>query len=286
MKISFKSIALTAILLTAMQGGAFAQAFWGFYAGTNSAGFQMKGYVNPKDPFDLQPKLEKINRITAGVTCELPLSKYFFLQPELSFVQRGGIVSWDTGFSDISGSGTTMYQTVNNIDLGYIQLPVLLKVRWQLTHPTPIYPHENSGKPWYLEFYAGPAFNYALLKKSNYSQTIHHVPIAGSDTSYKIKGTGTPKGLKSMDLSAVMGLNIKWRFSRRAYLWAGARYSMNFFDINDTYIRLETLDKEGKDKIVYPTLKNTGNLSFQVGISTTFTKRRYWDHPRDKNRKF
>jgi|GEM_PF-2206761 len=266
-----------------------AQAFFGVYGGMNTAGLQLDNWKTNKDPFDLKPTFQSIRRLSFGVTCELPLSKYIYFQPELAFTQKGGIMSIDSGFSDITGSGTTIYQTVNNLDLNYLQLPLLFKVRMQLTNPRPLYPNEGTGRPIFFEFYLGPVINYLLIPRSNYSQTVTYTPAGATVPESTIKTVYTGKtqgGLKSIDISAAVGGNIKWQVSKKTFIYIDARYSLNFLNINDKALRNEYIDKDGNDKISYPTLKNSGNMALTLGITHTFTKRRHWNHPRMKKRRF
>jgi hypothetical protein len=259
------------------------------YGGINNANLTMGNWVVPQDPNDQKPQFEKIRRLTFGATCELPLSKYLFLQPEIAFTQKGTIMTLDSGYSDIGGSGSARYTTVNNLDLNYIQLPVLVKFRFQLTNPQKIYPHENSGRPLFMELYAGPVLNYLIAPKATYSQTVVETYPGSTnefDEVYKIENTSTQNGLKSLDFSAALGANIKWKINRKTYLYLDARYSMNFMNINDTAFRYGYLDGNGNTKINTLSLKNSGNLALTVGITRTFTKRLYWDHPRQYKRRF
>ncbi|MGZ7144829.1 hypothetical protein ACXWOO_10715, partial [Streptococcus pyogenes] len=67
------------------------------------------------------------------------------------------------------------YQTkttsVDNIDLGYIEIPLLAKFSFQVTNPDAMYPFENSAKPLFVDFLIGPYIGYALTAKSSYSST-------------------------------------------------------------------------------------------------------------------
>lgn len=285
MKTFYKAL-FTLIIAAACHTSTNAQAFWGVYGGMNTANLKLSDWKTPVDPFDQQPKITGIRRLTFGVICELPLSDYLFLQPELAFTQKGGILKIDSGYSDITGGGTLTYQTVNNLDLNYLQVPLLLKVRFQINNPQPLYPREGSGRPLFVELYAGPVFNYLISPSAKYSQTINEQnTLTNIDTSYKIKTTGTQKGLKSMDFSAALGANIKWRVNKKTYLYLDLRYSMNFMNINNTMLVYEYMDKDNIKKNT-PTLKNSGNLAVTFGINTTFTKRRYWDRQRMNNRRF
>lgn len=266
-----------------------AQAFWGVYGGINNANVLLSDWKDNFDQNDQKPTFESIRRLSFGVNCELPLSKYFLFQPEIAFTQKGTVMKqiFADELSNV-GLGNTYYNSVNNIDLNYLQVPLLMKVRWQLNNPKPLYPNEGTGRPWFLELYAGPTVNYLLMAKSNYSQTIAFQNAATNiDTAYKVVGSRNQTGLNKLDISATMGLNLKWKVSKKVYLWADARYNMNFININDSLLVNFIPNKEGTEGVRYiPTLKNAGNLSFTLGISTTFTKRRYWNHPRMNERKF
>lgn len=266
-----------------------AQAFFGVYGGMNTAGIQLKDWKTNTDPYDLQPTFQSIRRLTFGVTCELPLSKYIYFQPEIAFTQKGGIMSIDSAYGDNFGAGLTVYQTVNNLDLNYVQLPLLFKVRMQLNNPKPLYPHEGTGKPFFFEFYLGPVINYLLIPRSNYSQTVTYTPAGATVPESSVKNVYSGKtqgGLKALDISAAVGGNIKWQASKKTFFYIDARYSMNFLNINDKALRNDYIDKEGNQRISYPTLKNSGNFALTLGITHTFTKRRYWNHPRMQNRRF
>ncbi len=265
------------------------QAFWGLYGGINTANVSMSGWKTNLDPADQQPTFEGIRRLTFGATCELPLTDYFFLQPELALTQKGTVMKIDSGYGDVMGSGLTQIKTVNNLTLNYIQVPILFKARLQLTNPRPLYPNEGNGKPLFVEFYLGPTINYLMNGHTEYYQTIRYQnnSMGSIDTSYKVGRTGTQGGLKKFDLSATFGATFKWKASRKTYIYLDARYSMNFLNMNKQVLMNHYIDaKDGKEKYSYPTLKNAGNLAVTVGISTTFTKRRYWEHPRVKKRRF
>ncbi|HCS21699.1 MAG TPA: hypothetical protein DIW47_14265 [Bacteroidetes bacterium] len=264
-----------------------AQAFFGVYGGMNTAGLNLDNWKTNTDPGDLKPTFKSIRRLTFGVTCELPLSRYIFFQPELAWTNKGGIMFIDSIYTDITGSGSTTYKTVNNLDLHYVQLPLLMKVRWKLTNPKPIYPNEGSGKPLYFEFYLGPVINFLAIPRSNYSQTSQHTPAGGTpeEETKTVYKDATQGGLKKLDFSLALGGNFKYNLSKKTFIYLDARYSLNFMNINKSALRNE-YQKDGKDLISYPTLKNAGNLAITLGISTTFTKRRYWNHPRVNKRRF
>ena len=287
----FLKAALGALLLAVLPNLTSAQAFFGVYGGLNTAGLTLDNWKASQDPADKKPTFENFRRLTFGVTCELPIGKYMYLQPELAWTTKGGIMSVDSGYGDDQGGGTITYQTVNNLDLHYVQMPILLKWRMQLTNPQPLYPNEGTGQPLFFEFYLGPVVNFLLMSRSNYSQTIHEINNSGPvsiDTTYKTVHNGASfSGLKKLDIGAAIGGNIKWKLSRKCYIYLDARYSLNFLDINGSAIYNQYLDKEGNERFGFtPTLKNTGNLALTLGINTTFTKRRYWNHPRMKNRRF
>ncbi|MBI1223240.1 MAG: outer membrane beta-barrel protein [Bacteroidetes bacterium] len=266
-----------------------AQAFFGIYGGTNSAGLQMNNWKTNADPLDTKPTFQSIRRLTFGLTCELPLSRSIIFQPEIAWTTKGGIMSIDSGYSDISGSGQTTWKTVNNLDLHYLQVPMLIKWRIQLTNPQPMYPHEGTGKPWFFELYGGPVFNYLLIPRTNYSQTVTHIPAGATDPDNTVKNVYNSKvqgGVKHIDFSAAIGGNIKWRMNKKTFLYVGARYSLNFMNINSNIVRNDYLNSEGNPTISYPSIKNSGNMALTVGITRTFTKRRYWNIPRMKNRRF
>ncbi len=265
-----------------------AQAFFGVYGGMNTAGLTLDEWKTNTDPMDPKPTLKSIRRLTFGLTCELPLSRYIFFQPELAWTNKGGIIYLDSGYADIFGAGSTTYKTVNNLDLHYVQLPLLMKVRWQLTNPKPIYPNEGSGKPLFFEFYLGPVINFLAIPRSNYSQTVTYTPAGQSEPESETKTVykdATQGGLKKLDFSLALGGNFKYKLSKKTFIYLDARYSLNFMNINKSALRND-YQKDGKDLISYPTLKNSGNLAITLGISTTFTKRRYWNHPRVKKRRF
>lgn len=266
-----------------------AQAFFGVYGGMNTAGLTLDEWKTNSDPLDPKPTLKSIRRLTFGLTCELPLSKYIYFQPELAWTNKGGIIHLDSGYEDIFGAGKTTYKTVNNLDLHYVQLPLLMKVRWQLTNPKPIYPNEGSGKPLFFEFYLGPVINFLAIPRSNYSQTTAYTPagetVPESETKTVYKDA-TQAGLKKLDFSLALGGNFKYKLSKKTFIYLDARYSLNFMNINKTALRNDYLNKDGKMVIGYPTIKNSGNLAITLGVSTTFTKRRYWNHPRVKKRRF
>ncbi len=291
MKTLYKGI-LSLILFVAISIGdkAHAQAFWGIYGGINTAGLNMGEWRTSADPSDTEPEFEKIRRLTFGVNVELPFSDYFILQPELALNMKGGIMSIDSGYADITGGGSIRYQTVNNLDLWYLSMPILFKTRLQLTNPQPLYPNEGTGKPLFLELYAGPVVNYLLNPKATYSQTIREQnALTNVDTAYKISNVAKQEGLKAFDFSASLGASIKWKLSRKCYIWLDARYTLNFMNINkgDGFLVNNWVDTENNavGRSV-PSIKNAGNFSLTLGINTTFTKRRYWDHPRQINRKF
>lgn len=264
------------------------QAFWGLYGGINTANVSMGEWKASNDPTDTKPTFEKIRRLTFGASVELPFSDYFILQPEIAFTQKGTILSVDSGYADVLGGGSVTYKTVNNLDLNYIQIPILAKTRLQLTHPKPLYPHENSGKPLFMEFYLGPVFNYLLSPKAQYSQTIHEQnALTNVDSTYKVKYSSKQGGLKKIDISVALGANFKWKWTKKSYIYLDARYTLNFMNINDGALVNEYTDEDtGEPVYAQPSLKNAGNLAITIGISTTFTKRRYWNHPRVIKRKF
>ncbi len=287
MKKLYKSLILV-LAAGLFSQSASAQAFWGIYGGINTANMSMGTWKPSSDPLDTKPTFEKIRRLTFGVTLELPFTDHFIFQPELAFTQKGTVLSVDSSYSDVLGGGTVTYQTVNNLDLNYLQLPLLAKFRFQLTNPKHIYPHENSGKPLFMELYGGPVINYLLNPRANYSRTVRNQnALTNIDTVYKEKLVGKQTGLKPLDVSFAVGANIKWRWNKKSYIYLDVRYSLNFLNVNDTaLVNIYTNEKTGNLVAASPTLRNSGNLALTLGINTTFTKRRYWNHPRVKKRKF
>src|SRR5690606_22992082 len=88
----------------------------------------------------------------------------------------------------------------------------------------------------------------------------------------------TQAGLKKLDFSVALGGNFKFQMSKKTFIYLDARYSLNFMNINKSALRNDYLNKDGKEVVSYPTLKNASNLTVTLGVSTTFTKRRYWNH--------
>lgn len=289
MKSLFKLSILTAMgLFFTYQANA--QAFFGIYGGMNTAGLEMSKWTTNADGFDTKPTFKSIRRLTFGATCELPLSRYFFFQPELAWTTKGGTMYIDSAYVDITGGGGTSYKTVNNLDLHYVQLPLLMKVRWQITNPRPLYPNENSGKPLFLEFYLGPVVNFLAIPRANYSQTTQYTPPGGTPEAEKktIYNGSTQAGLKKLDFSLALGGNIKWRVNKKTFIYIDGRYSLNFLNINESAL-VNTTYKDGditKPIYSYPVIKNAGNVAITLGVTRTFTQRRYWNHPRMKKRRF
>ncbi|MHB1278180.1 MAG: outer membrane beta-barrel protein [Bacteroidia bacterium] len=288
MKSLFKLAILGMVLFFTYQANA--QAFFGLYGGMNTAGLELSEWKTNADGNDTKPTFKSIRRLTFGATCELPLSRYIFFQPELAWTTKGGIMYIDSATGDIFGAGLTTYKTVNNLDLHYVQLPLLMKVRWQLTNPKPIYPNEGTGKPLYFEFYLGPVVNFLLMPRANYSQTTQYTPPGGTPEAEKktVYNGSTQAGLKKLDFSLALGGNFKYKLSKKTFIYLDARYSMNFMNINNGALTNLVPNKKDATKLdqSYPTLKNASNLAITLGVNTTFTKRRYWNHPRMKKRRF
>ncbi|MDX5320881.1 MAG: PorT family protein, partial [Bacteroidota bacterium] len=182
LRLSF-TLALGCLIYTQTQ----AQAFFGVYGGMNTAGLSMSNWITNSDPLDTKPTFQSIRRLTFGVTCELPIGQYFYFQPELAWTNKGGIMSLDSGYADVLGSGQTTYKLVNNLDLHYAQLPLLIKWRIQLTDPKPLYPHEGTGQPLFFEIYGGPVVNFLALGRTNYSYTETFIPAGASVPDYTVK---------------------------------------------------------------------------------------------------
>lgn len=281
-------LALTLLMGVIFSYQAHSQAFFGINGGINTAGLTLENWKTNLDPGDKEPVIDNVLRSTFGVHCELPLSKYVILQPELYWAAKGANMRIDSATGDIFGAGLTTYSTTNNLSMHYIQLPILIKFRMQLTNPKPLYPREGTGRPLFFEFYLGPVVNYMLMASANYATVSEHTPAGASEPEPKITTSGkvAQAGLSPIDFSLALGGNLMYKINRKTHLYLGARYSLNFMDINNGMFVNEYLNSEGNPVTSSPTLKNSGNLAVTIGIATTFTKRRYWNHPRMNNRKF
>lgn len=277
---------LLAVVITALVGinGLHAQVRFGINGGLNFTGLKASDVV--VKPGANQFDFTNIRRARIGFVSEIPINRWFYFQPELYYSQKGAIHNADSSSDVIDQVLFVGYQTktksVDNIDLGYIEIPLLAKFSFQVTNPDAMYPFENSAKPLFVDFLIGPYIGYALTAKSSYSATTTITNSTNTeiqpDTAYKFRRSGNITNAGKIDFGLTFGMQLKWKVSRKTYLYLDGRYSLGFGNINKGYFDYYVPDGPTKQKKVEPKISNAGTISVSVGILTHFWKRRYWNN--------
>jgi opacity protein-like surface antigen len=100
--------------------------------------------------------------LTIGVAFNLPMSEVFSVQPELSFIQKGGRATASEEFGDFS------YSAKSKVSLNYLEIPVLLKATF--------------GESTKFFFTAGPSLGIGLGGKFEIKTTVMDQNISTSQT--------------------------------------------------------------------------------------------------------
>ncbi len=288
-----KSLFLLFAISLASLSKTTAQIEWGIVGGINMAGMSGAGFETIAD--STLPSFKSITRFRVGIFADIPLNNYWSFNPELYYSVKGGIQNLDSGRQQIDLSTSTPFiatdRTVSNIDLNYIEIPLLIRFSTPLGRKSAMYPYENSVKPFYLDLFGGPYFSYMISNVNN--ATIISSSFSDQDTSeaYNFSRTSSTSGaieqISKIDFGAVMGMGIKWRFNRKSYLYLDFRYTLSMVNLNKGYWDREVPDPTDpfRSVVVSPTIKNTGTLSFALGYITNFSKRRYFNlFKPDRNR--
>jgi hypothetical protein len=284
---------LAAILVASFANKVNAQVEWGIMGGMNNS--NMSGSKYGIIDASKRPKFSGISRYRVAIFMDMPINNYFSFSPELAYSVKGSVQKLDTIYTGVDPINFVGYsekrEAVANIDLNYIEIPLLFRFSTPLGRPTSMYPYENSVHPWYLDFILGPHVSYLLSSKN--SQSITRTVSSDNDTSAaynfaeKTKTNSALPLVKKIDYGVVMGFGIKWRFNRKSYLYLDARYTMSFGNINGGYWDQIVPQADDPTKLikVSPKVKNAGSLSISLGFITNFSKRRYFDlYKPDRNR--
>ncbi len=288
-----KSLFLLLAISLASLSQTSAQVEWGIAGGLNMAG--LSGSEFKTVPDSTTPTFKSITRFRVGIFADIPLNNYWSFNPELYYSVKGGIQRLDSGREQIDFNTSTPFlrtdQTVSNIDLNYIEVPLLIRFSTPLGRPTALYPYENSVKPFYLDLFGGPYISYMISNVND--ATITTTSFSDQDTSEaynfsrKTSENSSIEQINKIDFGAVMGMGVKWRFNRKSYLYLDFRYTLSMANLNKGYWDREVPDPADpfQSIVVSPTIKNTGTLSFALGYITNFSKRRYFNlFKPDRNR--
>lgn len=268
-----------------------AQVEWGVLGGINMANMSASGYKAVPD--SSRPSFSGITRFRVGLFADIPLNNYWSFNPELHYSVKGSVQKLDSGYTvlNVPPGWSDDFQTVSNIDLNYIEIPLMIRFSTPLGRPTNLYPYENSVKPFYLDLFGGPYVSYLLSAKNDASTTWTRSSTNDTSELYnfstKTKENKSIDQIKSLDFGAVMGLGIKWRFNRKSYLYLDVRYTLSLANLNAGYWDRQVQDPNDPTQSITesPTIKNTGTLSFSLGYITNFSKRRYFNlFKPDRNR--
>lgn len=268
-----------------------AQVEWGVAGGLNMAGLKGSAYETIAD--SSQPSFSNITRFRFGLFADIPLNNYWSFNPEIYYSVKGGVQSLDSFFNEqnISPGWNDVTQTVSNIDLNYIEIPLLMRFSTPLGNKRHLYPYENSGKPFYLDLFGGPYFSYMLSNNNDASYTLTRNSVGDTSEAFnfsrKTKSSGAIETINKIDFGIVAGMGVKWRFNRKSYLYLDLRYTLSMTNLNKGYWDREVQDPADPTLAitVSPKIQNTGTLSFALGYITNFSKRRYFNlFKPDRNR--
>jgi hypothetical protein len=286
-----KSLFLLLAISLASLAQTSAQVEWGIAGGLNMA--NLKGSEFKAIADSSQPTFTGITRFRFGLFADIPLNNYWSFNPELYYSVKGGIQKLDSFYNEtnISPGWNDVTRTVSNIDLNYIEIPLLVRFSTPLGRPTALYPYENSVKPFYLDLFGGPYISYLLSNTNDASYTLTRSSVQDTSETFnfstKTKSSNAIEQINKIDFGAVMGMGVKWRFNRKSYLYLDLRYTLSMTNLNKGYWDREVQDPADPTKsiTVSPKVQNAGTLSFALGYITNFSKRRYFNlFKPDRNR--
>lgn len=265
------------------------QVWFGFIAGPSFSNIKRSG-----DPAKVvsyngaQYKYESITRFRFGVFADFKVSKkmeWLRFTPEISYTNLGAVQKVDSVYAQlfVQPGFNGKYYNVDNYDFSYVQIPLNFRASLQLTNPKPLYPDEGKGKPLFLDFIVGPYLGYALSAKTEGSMTsaikyAQSTSEAEFDTVYKTKYNTSLANFNKLDFGVQFGIGLKWKFSRKSFLYVDFRMMQNFANLNGkdqwTY---KYPDPADQTKTITVTPKINQSATFiHIGYITHFSKRRYF----------
>jgi Outer membrane protein beta-barrel domain len=180
-----KKIILSVTLLVLFQNLTAQNVRFGLKGGLNVANQKFTGSLSPTN--------SSIIGLNIGVFTEIKFSNEIALQPELLFSMQGS--SFDLRVSD----GFTTVDTSNKFDLGYINLPVMLKY--------------YASEDFFIEF--GPQVGFLI----------------NADLETKANGRSVKQDLKKLFTNNDFGLNFGLGFNVNPNLFFDARYNLGLSNI-------------------------------------------------------
>lgn len=138
--------------------------------------------------------------ILVGGLLEYRLSPFFFIQPELNYVQKGvNTAPFDFG-------GSLLHRTVR---LNYLEIPLLAKTKLWLSRPN-----------WKLHFLAGPAFALAIARELRTIAGMVDIPLT--------------QRFASSEFSLVFGVGAQYYLTEEVTIFSEVRYQMGITDSDNS----------------------------------------------------
>lgn len=168
--------------------------------------------VNLKESFDgsnINGSSEKIHNIDVGIFADIKYGTSLTFQPGIAFILKGG-----AGYSTDMPTPETITQTINDIKINYLEVPLNIVYNFQL-------------KPGKIFIGAGPYIGVALSGKSNSNTFVYKLDgteVDRNSSSQSIVFGSGPDDLKRLDY----GINTMagFRFNNKLEIGAALGFGL------------------------------------------------------------
>lgn len=232
---------------------------FGLHGGMVSSGMSMD-YKGSADPMDKAPHFNRITNLYFSVSYGYNFFGKLHMNSGLEFYNKGAIIRFDTGYSDIFGAGTYRYQT-NSMDvLTYFAIPVSISRQIHLA---------KNGRHK-LILIGGINFSYLVKAITEGYSLVEHTPPGATEAEPSKVQEFDPikmKGYNKWDFSVHVGGGYRFQVNDDLGLGIDYRYLTNFWNVNYSRLRYELFDnKSGKYILYSPSMYNRHNHVFSIGI--------------------
>ncbi|HCS21145.1 MAG TPA: hypothetical protein DIW47_11405 [Bacteroidetes bacterium] len=231
----------------------------GLQGGMVSSGMSMD-YKGSADPMDKAPHFNRITNLYFSVSYGYNFFGKFHANTGIEFYNKGSIMRFDTGYADITGSGTYEYKTNTRDILTYLSIPLSISRQIHL---------DKNGKHRVL-LCAGLNISYLLKATAEGYSVIEHTP-AGSPKPEPSKVQEIHPlrmtGYFEWDFSVHIGGGYRFQINDDLGIGIDYRFLSNFNDINEERLRYELYDYKSSKYYRYsPKMVNQDNHVLSVGI--------------------
>lgn len=231
----------------------------GFHGGMVSSGMSME-YLSPKVIQTNPPHFNRITNLYFSMSYGYNFFAKFHLNTGIEYYRKGSIMRFDTGYSDIFGSGTWRYNT-NSMDvLTYLSVPLSISRQIHI---------DKKGKHRMI-LCTGLNISYLLKATTEGYAVIEYTPAGESEPETSNIQEIHPfrlTGYSDWDYSVHFGSGYRFQLNEDLAFGLDYRFLMNFNNINEERLRYVRNDSpNGKYYTYTPKMKNQNNHVLSLGI--------------------